>query len=233
MNRSAIFREQIEIYRRSFLEHGDSPRSTFNVERAYQDLRFERLMRPLLALRTSFSIHDVGAGLCDLHRYLLDRGIEHRFSATEIVPEMIELARRKYPAIEIHDRDLLAGEVSDRHDFVVVCGMFNLPGKIDRGEWHRFVLALIERMYEMATVGIAFNFLSSHRTFTDPDLHYMDPGELFDHCQSRLSRFAVVDHAYPLFECTIAVFRPEAIESGYDPGKFGKYFRKSRAPAKR
>ena len=113
---------QIEIYRRSFLEHGDSPRATFNARRELQWLRFERLVEPLRALVPGqrFSIHDVGAGLCDLHAYLVERGIEHDYSATEIVPEMIELARRKYPGIDVESRDLLADPPAARWDFVAV-----------------------------------------------------------------------------------------------------------------
>ena len=58
----SVLRDQIRVYRPSVVEHGDSPRATFNTRREIQHLRFERLMRPLLAARESFSIHDVGAG---------------------------------------------------------------------------------------------------------------------------------------------------------------------------
>ena len=223
--KSTIARAQIEVYRREFLAHGDSPQSTFNVERIYQHLRFERLLRPLLALRSTFSIHDVGAGLCDLHGYLLKQGIEHRYSGTELVAEMVELAREKYPSIELHERDVLTGTEVAGYDFVVSSGMFNIPGISDRTVWQEFVEQTIERMYAMATHAISFNFLTSHRTRSDPSLHYMDPAGLFDFCQ-RLSRFVVVDHAYPLYECTIAVVKPATMREGYGDPLFAKYFGK-------
>jgi hypothetical protein len=221
---SEILRAQTRIYRQSFLEHGDSPRATHNTGRDVQYLRFERIMLHLLPLRTAFSIHDVGAGLCDLHGYLLDRDVDHVYTATEVVPEMVEASRRKYPDITVHNRDLLAEEPSDRHDFVVLSGVFNIPGSVERGAWREFVLGMVDRMYRMAGVAVAFNFLTTYRTFTDPDLCYMDPAEMLDHCMRRLSRFVILDHAYPLFECTMTVLRPEFVERQYGRSTFAKYF---------
>lgn len=225
---SKIVTEQAEIYRQSFLRHGDAPEATFNNGREVQQLRFERIMRHLLPAKAPFSIHDVGAGLCDLHRYLLDQGIEHRYSATDVVAEMIGLAREKYPGIAVHQRDILSGEVTDRHDFVVLSGVFSIPGKTDREAWDRFVLAMVDRMYEMATVAISFNFLTAYRTFTDPDLHYIEPARVLDHCVKNLSRFVVIDHGYPLFECTATVFRPDHVESRHDDPALARYFKVTR-----
>ena len=221
---------QIEIYRRAFLEHGDSPRATFNARRELQWLRFERLIDPLRALSPErFSIHDVGAGLCDLHAYLLERGIEHDYAATEIVPEMIDLARRKYPGIVIERRDLLAEPPTARYDFVVSSGMFNLPGDVPREDWRAFCEAMLERMFAMATHAVAVNFLTSHRTFSDPTLYYLDPGELIELCQARLSRFVRIDHAYPLYEYTAVILRPERVSSAHPGEAFDKYLRQERS----
>ena len=221
---------QIEIYRRSFLEHGDSPRATFNARRELQWLRFERLVEPLRALLPGqrFSVHDVGAGLCDLHAYLVERGIEHDYSATEIVPDMIELARRKYPGIDVESRDLLADPPAARWDFVVTSGMFNLPGDVPVDAWRRFCEGMLERMFAMTTHAIAVNFLTSHRTFSDPTLFYLDPGELIAFSQQRLSRFVSVDHSYPLYEYTAVIVRPERVSSAHPGEAFDKYLRQER-----
>ena len=181
-------------------------------------------MTHLLPALSPFSIHDVGAGLCDLHRYLREEGIEHVYSGTDVVQEMVDHAREKYPEISLHNRDLLSDEVPDRHDFVVLSGLFNLPGTTDPEEWKRFVLQMVDRMYAMAEVAVAFNFLSAYRTFTDPELFYIDPAEILDHCMKGLSRFVILDHGYPLFECTATIFRPEFVEQQYEAGTFGKYF---------
>jgi len=228
MSDSTILRSQIEIYRRAFLEHGDSPKATLNVSGEAQQLRFERLTRLLREAKSPFSIHDVGAGLCDLHRFLLDRGVEHAYSGTEIVREMVGLVREKYPEVTLHNRDILRDDVADRHDFVVLSGLFNTPGSTDRESWRRFVFDLIRKMYEMADVAISFNFLSGYRSFTDPDLFYMEPREVLDFCMTELSRFVMLDHGYPLFACTATVFRPAFVESRHAEEPFAKYFRVTR-----
>lgn len=228
MSDPTILRNQIEVYRRAFLEHGDSPKATFNVSREAQGLRFERLTRFLREAKAPFSLHDVGAGLCDLHRHLLERGVEHAYSGTEIVQEMVDAARKKYPEITLHNRDILRDDVIDRHDFVVLSGLFNMPGTTNRDSWGRFVFALLRKMYEMADVAIAFNFLTAYRTFSDPSLHYLDPREVLDFCMRDLSRFVVLDHGYPLFECTATVFKPGFVESSHSTEPFRKYFRVTR-----
>jgi hypothetical protein len=63
-----IIKGQAEICRQSFAQHGDAPSATYNAGREVHNLRFERIMTHLLPARSPFSIHDVGAGLCDLHR---------------------------------------------------------------------------------------------------------------------------------------------------------------------
>jgi hypothetical protein len=224
MSDQEIIKGQAEIYRKSFARHGDAPRATYNAGREVQDLRFERIMTHLLPARSPFSIHDVGAGLCDLHRYLRDEGIHHTYSGTDVVQEMVDHAREKYPEISLLNRDILSGDVADRHDFVVLSGLFNLPGKTEPEAWKRFVLQMVDRMYEMAEVAVSFNFLSAYRTFTDPELCYIDPAEMLDHCMKHLSRFVILDHGYPLFECTATVFRPEFVEQQHEAGTFGKYF---------
>ena len=225
MDESPVIRNQLAVYGPAFARHGDGPDATFAGNAEAQALRFERILEPLLALGVpGFSIHEVGSGLSDLHGWLCGRGIEHRYSGTEIVAEMIDLVGRKYPGIRIDRRDVLAEMPADRHDFVVQSGMFNIPGETPEPAWSDFVWAMIERMYAMADAAIAFNFLSAYRTRSDAGLYYMDPRDVLDRCIGRLSRHVRLDHGYPLFEATVCVIRPEFLAARYDPKVFGKYF---------
>jgi len=73
--------------------------------------------------------------------------------------------------------------------------------------------------------GIAFNFLSTYRTFSDPLLYYFDPGEIFDFATRNLSRFVFMDASYPLYECTVTVFNKDYMSTFYDHSDLKKYFR--------
>jgi len=224
MDPSEILARQLQTYRANFLEHGDTPRGTFQTGRETMQLRYERLLRPFLPSSRPLTIHDVGCGLCDLHAYLLERGVDHEYSGSEIVPEMIAAAKEKYPEIEIFERDLFGEPVSDRYEVVVMSGCLNIPGGADPVEWKEFCLELVRRMWDLAELGISFNFLTSNRTFSDPTLFYIDPAEMLSFCLRELGRFVLLDHAIPLFEATVSVLRPDFVRHGYDPEVFGKYF---------
>ena len=220
-----VVQEQRRLYGENFALHGDTPRGIFWNNRETQRLRFEKLLHHFATPSRQFALHDVGCGVCDLHGYLLEKGILHDYSGTEIVPEMIAAAKAKYPGVVLHNRDILSGEVSDRYDVVVLSGALNLPGRIPRSAWEAFCFRMIERMFSMCRQGIAFNFLTTHSTFTDPSLFYMNPAEVLEVCVRRLSRFVFLDHAYPLYEHTVTVLRKEFVRGLYPGSAMDKYFR--------
>jgi hypothetical protein len=118
----------------------------------------------------------------------------------------------------------LKSPVEDEYDFVVLSGVFNIAGEVPAKDWNQFCHAMIEKMYSMCKMGIAFNFLTSYNTFSASDLSYFNPTQLFDFCARRLSRFVVVDHGFPLYECAITVFKPGYVRARYSNGCFDKYF---------
>jgi SAM-dependent methyltransferase len=215
---------QLEVYRDNFLRQGDTPQGTYHNDQATQYLRFERLVAPLLPFAgAGFSIHDVGAGSGELHRYLLGRGVEHAYSGSEIVPEMVEAARAKFPEADVRCRSIGEAGADERYDFVVLCGTFNQPGAVPRVEWALFIRETLRRMYAMCRLGISFNFLTSYRTFSLERLHYQDPFEIADFCVRELSRHVMVDHAMPLYEANVTVMRPECLRQSFPQPEFDKY----------
>lgn len=221
---SKIVEEQVATYRKNYLDHGDTPRGTFQNNPETMCLRYERLLLPFLPSATPLTIHDVGCGLCDLHAYLKSRNIDHHYSGTEIVPEMVEAAKNKYPGIEVFQRDILQDPVEDRYDVVLLSGVLNIPGRVPLEDWKPFCRELLRKMFGMARYGISFNFLATHTTFRDPSLCYLNPSEMLTFCLEELSRFVRVDHVYPLYETSISVFRPDFVRTLFDDPAFDKYF---------
>lgn len=219
-----VLREQRRLYGANFEVHSDSPQGTFQNDRETQNLRFERLFRQILPQDEPVSIHDVGCGVADLHGYLLERGIQHRYSGSEIVQSMVDVAMSKYPDIEVFNHDVLKADAPEEYDFVVLSGVFNIPGDVPGSDWVEFCHAMVEKMYAMCRMGIAFNFLTSYNTYSVDDLSYFDPTKFFDFCIRRLSRFVILDHGFPLYESSITVFKPAYIRARYSNDKFAKYF---------
>ena len=228
MRDDEIISRQREAYRANFLVHGDGPLGTYQNNQLTQFLRFETLISRLAPhFGEKATLHDVGSGICDLKKFLDIKGLGESvsYSGTEIVEEMNELARQKYPGIELFNRNFLDDSHNDRYDFVVLSGTFNLPSDVDGPAWGKLCLALVDKMFERADKGIAFNFLTSYRTFSDPTLFYIDPREIFDHITTKHSRFVCLDSAYPLYECTVTAFRKEFMASLFPQPELRKYFR--------
>ncbi|MEA2914690.1 MAG: hypothetical protein QOJ15_6771 [Bradyrhizobium sp.] len=228
MDERSIIAAQRDAYRAEFVKHGDTPLGTHQGDRTSLDLRFEALMRNIAPhLGPRATLHDVGSGLCDLYGFLKSSGLDRRitYSGTEIVQEMIDHAAQKYPEVALGNRNFLDASLDERYDFVVLSGALNLLAGLDGDVWKAMCLALIRKMYLHAERGIAFNFLTSYRTYSDPLLHYFDPREMFDFATAHLSRFVVLDASYPLYECTVTVFNKNymATLNGHDDLK--KYFR--------
>lgn len=219
-----IINEQVKVYQPAFMQHGDSPQGTHQNNRETQYLRFQMLTGHLLNDHTQNSIEDIGCGVCDLYRYLKDKNLKFTYSGTEIVNEMIALAKSKYPEVVVKNRDILKESAPGKYDFVVLSGTLNMPGDVESEEWEKFSLSLISSMYGMCNKAIAFNFLTSHRTYSSPGVHYFDPSELLDYCIKNLSRFVELKHNYPLYEGTITVYRESYVQEQFQDPAFAKYF---------
>lgn len=220
-----LINQQRDIYREQLLAHGDSPDATYNQSQPVQHLRFSRLLAAL-DLDQKVTVHDVGCGICDLYPYLMQRSPNVSYSGTEIVPEMGKLAVSKYPEVNISIRNLIAGDDTNRYDYLVLSGVFNLPGETARGEWRAFTRALVARMYGICTKGIAFNFLNaSAAEYLHPDMYYENPDDIAKFCSSTLSRFVYIDQSYPLFEFTATVLKPDFVREKYNDPAFQRYIK--------
>tara|TARA_R110001592_G_scaffold267950_3_gene534115 strand:- start:2239 stop:2913 length:675 start_codon:yes stop_codon:yes gene_type:complete len=221
----SIVKKQQEVYTKQFLEHGDSPEGTFNQNDVIQKLRFDRLIKQLDFGNGTKKLHDVGCGICDLHTYLQGQEVNVKYSGTDVVPEMKELALKKYPNMEFHVRDIINDEIEEVYDYVTLAGVFNLPGDTDREEWEKFTLQMISKMFDLCTKAISFNFLTTKADFYHPDMYYADPAEIFEYCSKNLSRHVVIDHSYPLFEFTVTVFKTEGMKENFTEQPLQKYLK--------
>lgn len=227
MAEDPIIAAQRAAYQRQFLEHGDTPEGTYQNNRVTQNLRFARILKEIAPhFEEGDTIHDIGSGLCDFYAYMKTLGLDKTltYSGTEIVQEMNDRAKKKYPELQLINRDILKADPSDRYDFVVLSGTFNLLGGVDEEEWRAMCMAMVEKMYGLANKAVAFNMLTSYRTFSDPTLCYFDPAQVLDFAERRLSRFVCMDHCYPLFEFTCTVLKPDYLAAHYDHADLKKYF---------
>ena len=115
---SRIIQKQIDAYRDNFIKYGTTPMGTFQNDVSTQYERFNQLITPLLAYKsTEFTICDVGSGVSDLHKFLQEKKIRHSYTGIEIVQEMVDAAKSIYPGINVINQDLLADDYQQKFDF--------------------------------------------------------------------------------------------------------------------
>jgi hypothetical protein len=225
MKNENIVNNQRRIYSEEFAKHGATPKGIFWNDVETQYLRFERLIRNIKPFIEGSTIHDVGSGICDLHKFLTINNIQHKYSGTEIVTDMIDYSLTQYPKIKLFNRDLLSADDNiEKYDFVVLSGTLNLKDPENTKGWKEYCFKLLDKMFFMANKAIVFNFLTSYNTFSKPELMYFKPGEMLDYCITKMSRFSILDHGYPLYETTITVYKKNFIQEQYNSHSFRKYF---------
>jgi hypothetical protein len=74
-----------------------------------------------------------------------------------------------------------------------------------------FLRCLVAKMFGQCRIGIAFNVMTTHVNFMAPNLYYRNPSELLAWCMTELTTKIKMDHAYPLFEYTLYLYKENAV----------------------
>lgn len=216
---------QAAYYGNLFEKYGPGVDSVASGNQIYKDLRYAKLSA-LFSADRSFSLQDVGCGVGHyfefLKRHFPDREIE--YSGTEITPAFVDHCRQVYPDNDFQLRDLAAGPFDEQYDYLIFAGTFyHLAGAAEH-DFRDFVERMLSNGFQSARKGIAFNLVTSYVDYRLPDLFYADVGEVIDFTCRELSRFFTIDHASPLFEHTICVYKPGYMQDSYPDQAFKKYF---------
>jgi SAM-dependent methyltransferase len=140
------------------------------------------------------SLLDVGCGLCGLQRYLVERGVEPDYTGTDILGEMVEMAKERNPGAKIHHTDVFSehSRVNGVFDIVYSSGIFNL----NLGNNREFLPLAVGRLLGLAKEALVFNLLNARSTDQEPQYFYYYPEEvrqLLNSVESGSSRMEIVD----------------------------------------
>ena len=141
-----------------------------------QELLFSAL---LLFYSPNQSILDVGCGRADLFGYLnrLFSGNMIQYKGIDLNPNLINLAKDKFPEVPVENLDILNTDMGADYDWVVGSGLFNLNDHPDMVEYAKQV---IDKMYDKAKAGVSFNLLTGF----PPDMAEEDMNQLIVHSPS-------------------------------------------------
>jgi ubiquinone/menaquinone biosynthesis C-methylase UbiE len=153
-----------------------------------QAARFSVLLK--VTPKERYSLLDVGAGLGDLFRFLKENREPVVYTGADILPQMVERARRRFPEARFECIDLLSDESwSERFDVVYASGIFNLRMPDNFG----FVTRAAKRFGEITERLCVANFLSESSTDKEDPYYYYSPKTIGSIFSDFFPRVEIVD----------------------------------------
>lgn len=190
----------LDLYDRSLKEFGDTAEAVHWRELS-QRYRF-KVLTDIADLEMA-SILDYGCGKGDLYQYLLESGFRGSYAGFDINPELIALARRKFPRLRFEVCDIEQQALDELYDYVLISGVFNNRTS-DNEQTLRSVLT---RCFPLARRGLAFNAISTYVNFRQPEMFYASPEEIFHFCMVQLSPSVTLRHDAIPYNFTMYVYR--------------------------
>lgn len=115
------------------------------------------------------SVLDVGCGTGDMAGFLRGHGIDE-YLGVDIVNLSIQLAKLKYPKEKFRKGDFLRLKLSSKYDYVFSSGTMSAVLATDN---YSIMESFIQKMWNTATIGVAFNFLIKRDKHDDDDTLFL------------------------------------------------------------
>jgi len=194
-----------EQYEAEFAKYGYDFRSLF-TPKGRQPIRHAVLAG--IGVGDGASVLDVGCGLGHMYEYLAGNYRDIRYTGVDIVPAFVQAAAQHHPGAEFKVMDLLKDPMEETYDFVFESGTFNL--RLACGDNQAFVERMLRRMFELADVGVAADFLSTYVDFQHEAAFHYDPAAMFRFAKT-LSRRVALRHDYMPFEFAIYIYKDDRV----------------------
>lgn len=203
-----------EHYARTFAAHGRKPEGVdWGASPDDHNLRMERMLALTelgIPFRDRATLLDAGCGFGSLLDLIRERAMPLDYHGVDMCESMIASASNKYPDDRWSTGDILQFNPAEKYDYVVCNGILTQKLNASILSMNEYAKNLITKMFELCSIGIAFNVMSTHVNFMADNLYYRNPVELLAWCMTELTPRARLDHAYPLFEYTIYLYREDA-----------------------
>lgn len=119
---------------------------------------------------------DVGCGEGEMAPFLESRGVRS-YEGIDVRQDAVLLAKKKYPFSFFHVQDLLTKSKDERFDFVFCSGA--MTARIPSGNGD-YMDRMVRKMWALATVGVAFNYLAAGRITEDDYCHLFLRGDVLE-----------------------------------------------------
>ena len=115
--------EVLRRYQQRITEHGPTFASLNSGSEEKQAIRHRVHASALRGAKPS--ILEIGCGLADFYRYLLQHQQDCSYHGYDIVPQYITECRRAYPQAEFAERNIFADGIDGTYDTIVMSQVLN------------------------------------------------------------------------------------------------------------
>ena len=150
------------------------------------------------------SLLDVGCGFGDLLAWLRARGMRPRYTGLDLTASMIERCRKRFTDGEAQFLvgDALTWQPEGGYDYVIASGIFGYHAKDTRAR----IQPTLQRLFAIARVGLAVNFLSGCAPTRSPGRLYVHPADVLQYAL-RLTPAVQLDHTYMPNDFTLCMYK--------------------------
>jgi SAM-dependent methyltransferase len=191
----------ITFFSRRLERFGDVPEA-LAWSGAGRDARY----RSLLDIDESLAgkkVLDFGCGTGDFYGFLIERGIQVKYTGLDLNGDMISMAKTKYPECTFRTFDIDQDDLDEDYDYIFLCGVFNLRVKGLDGT----IRETMKKLYRHCRVSMAFNGLSAHDPQKSFELNYLSPEEIFRFAVKELSPHVMLRHDRIPYDFSLFVYR--------------------------
>ena len=191
-------------YNKRFEKYGADIRTLAvgNMER--QLVRYEILSQ--IGDLNDCSILDVGCGFGDFYGFLLAKGLRVDYKGYDMNPNLIEVAKDKYPSARFEVRNFFTEEINEKFDYIVSSSTFN--NKLQQIDNYAFIKKVIKKCFDLCKIGTSINMMTSYVDFEAEHGFYYSPEEIFKYCKT-LTDKVTLRHDYCLYEFTLYLYKED------------------------
>lgn len=196
-------------YAEKFSAHGPTSQGVdWGSDESRMLLRFDKMLAVAeTPLDRARSLLDVGCGYGGLLKYLQALKIDVDYSGIDVAENMVRWASENLKAGAFYCGDILDYKFDREFDYVVCSGVLTQKLDTPAADMDRFAAKLIRRMFDLCRRGMAFNVMTTKVNYFANNLYYRNPAEMLSWCISEITRHVRIDHAYPLYEYTVYLYR--------------------------
>lgn len=157
------------------------------------------------------SLLDFGCGTSQLLERIRERGLSQiEYVGLDVSEPMLLRAREKFPDVDYLNVDILSGAIIPSFDYVVASGTFTIRVGLSFENAFSYFRASVEKLFDVARIGLAVNVLSSQVEWERDDLFHLPMDAAAQFFSTEISRHFVIRHDYGLYEYTAYVYREPA-----------------------